>query len=140
MIRGGADGLPGDGSLRDITVLVVDDNDDNADLFRTFLAGCAARVLVARDAFEALDHLDATASVDIILTDLSMPGLSGVELMRQVRSHALHAQIPAVAISGFPETYFADDAHYFSAFLLKPVELERLAAIVRQLVTTRRAA
>jgi CheY-like chemotaxis protein len=123
--------------LTGIRILVVDDNEDTADLLATFLGSCGATVLSARSGAEALGCLDARPAIDLLLTDLAMPGLNGIELVKRVRAHPRHAALPAVAVSGYPETYFAGDAERFSTFILKPVDVDALAATVKRLVAAR---
>ena len=139
VFRGGSDtdgGMLRVVDLTGIRILVVDDNDDNADVLATFLRVCGATVLTARGAAEALTSLDARPPINLLLTDLSMPGVNGIELVERVRAHPKHAGLPAVAVSGYPESYFASDAERFSAFILKPIDVEALAAIVKRLVAT----
>jgi CheY-like chemotaxis protein len=124
--------------LTGIRIIVVDDNEDNADLLATFLGSCGATVLTARSGAEALGYLDARPAIDLLLTDLAMPGLNGIELVKRVRAHPRHAALPAVAVSGYPESYFAGDAERFSAFILKPVDVDALAATVKNLVAVPR--
>lgn len=72
--------------------------------------------------------------IDLLVTDVAVPDLSGIELLRRVRAHPRHATIPAIVMSGYPETDFALDAGRFSAFMFKPVELDELATMVKRLV------
>lgn len=140
VFRGGSD--PDSGMIRvtDLTgirIMLVDDDQDNVEVLATFLRMCGATALAARRADETLSSLDVRPPVDLLLTDLSMPRLSGFELVQRVRAHPAHASLPAIAVSGFPENYFATDAECFSAFILKPVDLDALAATVKRLVTIR---
>lgn len=66
------------------TILVVDDNELNRDLLSRRLAKKGFQVAVAEDAFEALDWLESNPC-DLILLDIMMPGMSGVEMLEKVR-------------------------------------------------------
>ena len=120
--------------LSGITVMVVDDDADNAEVFATFLESCGASVVVTHSGIEALARLDEVLTIDILLTDLSLPKVDGIQLVRSVRAHSVHGSLPAIAVSGYPEKFFAEDALQFTTFMLKPVELDALAAEVRRLV------
>jgi len=120
--------------LSGITVMVVDDDGDNADLFTIFLESCGARVIEATSGVDALRLLDDMPTIDVLITDLSMPDISGLQLVRSVRAHTVHGSLPAIAVSGYPENYFAADAHAFTTFMLKPVDVDALAAEVKRLV------
>jgi CheY-like chemotaxis protein len=71
--------------LSRLTLLAVDDNADALEVLGTILKACGAHVLEARDATDALAYVDTTPGLDAIITDLSMPGMDGVELARKVR-------------------------------------------------------
>src|SRR5207248_6991805 len=73
--------------LSGLTLIVAEDTDDSLDVLTTFLRACGARVLAARNGLEALAYLDTTPAVDAIVTDLAMPQMDGVELVRKVRGH-----------------------------------------------------
>jgi CheY-like chemotaxis protein len=142
VFRGGSDS-DSDGDvlrftdLTGIRVMVVDDDKDNVEVMDTFLRICGATVLTARSGAEALSYLNVRPRIDVLLTDLTMPALDGIELVRRIRAHPTHGAVPAVAVSGYPESRFGKDAECFSAFLLKPVDLDTLAATVKRVVPVR---
>jgi CheY-like chemotaxis protein len=110
------------------TVLIVDDNGDALEMLGTFLRACGAYVLEARSAVGALAYVDTQPRIDVIITDLSMPDMDGVELVRRLRNHPSRASIPAVALTGFYEFYL--DTTGFDAFLRKPVNLDELCKTI----------
>jgi PAS domain S-box-containing protein/diguanylate cyclase (GGDEF)-like protein len=127
----GVDGRP--------LVLVADDNPD----MRRFIAeilGRDWRVVCARDGEEALAL--ATARVpDLLVTDLMMPGLGGVELLSRMRACQPLAQVPVVALSAR-----ADEAlrlrllsERVQDYLIKPFSPHELRARVRNLLTMKAA-
>jgi CheY-like chemotaxis protein len=140
VFRGGSDS---DGDILCVTdltgirVMVVDDDKDNVEVMDMFLRICGATVLTARSGAEALSYLNARPPIDVLLTDLTMPAVDGIELVRRIRAHRTHGGVPAVAVSGYPESHFGRDADYFLAFLLKPVDLDTLAASVKRVVPVR---
>lgn len=81
------------------TVLVVDDEEDITALMRDFLEAEGYRVLTAADGHEALAILADTA-VDCILLDVMMPGLSGFDVLRQLRRDS---QVPVLFLSARQE-------------------------------------
>ena len=80
-------------------VLVVDDNEDSRDLYRTYLEYVGFRVATARDGREGLDAA-RRLSPAIIVMDLTMPGLDGWAATRILKSDAALQRIPIVAVSG----------------------------------------
>ena len=90
------------------TVLVVEDEDVVRRLVRTVLSGAGFEVLVARDGEEAF-ALAAEHRVDVLLTDLMMPKLGGLEVAERLR--ATHPDLKVVFMSGYSETGMLDDGH-----------------------------
>jgi PleD family two-component response regulator len=83
VFRGSSDSDGGMIRVTDLTgirIMVVDDDEDTVDLLATFLRVCGATVLTARSAGEALTYLNARPPINVLLTDLAMPGVSGAEL------------------------------------------------------------
>jgi two-component system chemotaxis sensor kinase CheA len=79
--------------------LVVDDSPIVRDIVAEALRGYGLQVLVASDGEEALAVLAAEPGVDIVLTDMDMPRLDGLGLVRAIRSGAKGQNVPVVAIS-----------------------------------------
>src|SRR5260370_14654800 len=87
--------------LSGLTLIVAEDTDDSLDVLTTFLQACGARVLAARNGLEALAYLETTPEVDAIVTDLAMPQMDGVELVRKLRDHPGRKPLVAIALTGF---------------------------------------
>jgi CheY-like chemotaxis protein len=87
-------------------------------------------VTVARNGAEALGMLEQ-AQAHVIVTDLSMPGIDGVEFVTRLRGHRGEADspTPVIAVTAFPENYVREAMHElgFRSYLVKPVNPERIA-------------
>ncbi len=128
-------GMPaaGDAALGDAeTVLVVEDETAVRDVVRTVLERHGYRVLAAGDASEALAIATAhPASIDLLLTDVVLPGLSGPELAEQLRD--TRSGLRVLFTSGYAETTSLDLAALGPhAYLAKPFTLDGLARKVRE--------
>jgi CheY-like chemotaxis protein len=139
IFRGGSDSE--DGMLRitdlaGITVLLVDDDQDSVEILALFLGVCGATVRAARSGAEGLAYLDTEPRIDVLVTDCAMPGVDGIELVKAMRTRPKHSAVPAIAVSGYPEKYFESDAERFSAFILKPIDVDVLAATVKRLAAS----
>jgi two-component system CheB/CheR fusion protein len=130
--------------LSRLIILVVDDNNDSLEMLGTFLRACGAHVLQASSALEALTYIDTESQIDVLITDVSMPHIDGVELVRRLRRHPARASIPAIALSGFPALvrtgfyeYYKDPGG-FDAFLRKPADLDELCKTITTAIRNRR--
>ncbi len=122
-------GLLGAGRL----ALLVEDNETNISVFTDFLRVAGFQVAVARDGVEALDLAPQLAPA-VILMDIQLPRLNGLEVIRQLRRLAVPAPIlalTALAMPGDQERCLAAGAN---AYLSKPVSLGGLQACLEALL------
>jgi len=123
--------------LADIHVLVVEDYEDTLELFRSALQAFGAKVLTARTARDALTVLK-TVRVNVMVSDLAMPGEDGLWLIQQLRRLRSEqgGSIPAIAVTAHRERYTSERVTNFGfeAFLTKPVDPFDLSRTVAALV------
>lgn len=119
------------------TVLVVDDNADNVELVRMGLESAGYEVVAAYDGEEALLKV-ADASPDVILLDVMMPGLDGIEVCRRLKSWEETRSIPVLMLTALKEVEDRVRAIEVGAdeFLSKPVDMTELKVRVKALVRT----
>jgi CheY-like chemotaxis protein len=126
--------------LRDVDVLIVDDDRDAGELLVRMLVGMGARGRSVASAREAIIELDRKAP-DVLLSDIEMPGEDGYALIRKVRGRSDRtARIPAVAVTAYAR---ADDRaralrEGFDNHIAKPVDPPELAAVVTMALMARR--
>jgi signal transduction histidine kinase/CheY-like chemotaxis protein len=122
------------GALAGIRVLVVDDDEDTCEAIRMTLEDEGAVVAVATSVGRALEALELSLP-DVILSDITMPGESGYDLMRKVVSQRGEAAPPAAAISGGGRNDSAQLAlaSGFRMLLQKPVHSSALVGAVATL-------
>lgn len=129
--------------LANRTVLVVDDHPGLAEMFADAVRQAGGHAVVAHRAAGALEVL-RTQKVDAIVSDLRMPGMTGFELMKVVRtSRASRVRaVPAIAVSGDTEWVFQDPFEAaragFDFHLSKPVAPETLVQMVANVMTWKR--
>ena len=138
--RGAREHLPAAGLLAhqvDLTglrVLVVDDEPDTLDLLRRVLGDSQAQVAAAPSVEAALATLGAF-NPHVLISDVSMPGRDGYELIRAVRSTTSPEHLPAAALTAYarPEDAARAREAGFQMHLSKPVEPAELVKIVARL-------
>ena len=125
-------------TLDRMRVLVVDAHDDSREVLALMLNIYGAEVVTAMSAPEACE-LVRQAPVDILVSDLGLPGQDGYELIRQLREmerESGRTQMPAIALTG----HASSDAHDgalaagYHAHIIKPVAPDRLAAVIAEVV------
>jgi CheY-like chemotaxis protein len=116
------------------TVLVVEDSEGLRKLTRRLLEGQGYTVLVAENADEAIRLFDANASIDVLLTDVVMPGASGPELTRQLVER--RPALKVIYMSGYTEDAIVRHGvlNPGIAFLHKPFTSEGLGRKIREVL------
>ena len=114
------------------TVLVVDDEAIVCQGIKEFLEASnlnISQVLTAWNGYEALDYL-RMETVDLVLTDIQMDGMNGIELMESILSEK--PEIPVVVISAYDAFEYAQKCIRLGArdYLIKPVQLQHLTEVV----------
>jgi CheY-like chemotaxis protein len=120
-------------------VLVADDDVEICSLIQTILKRGPYALTVCNDAESALVHVQRDEPFDIIISDFMLPGISGIELITQIRANSRSADVPIVMISG--HNNYAMDQRAKSAganaFLNKPFTLAQLRSTVKTLLDAR---
>jgi two-component system, OmpR family, response regulator len=126
--------MDGDGGMR---VLLIEDDEDNRELMAEVLEGAGYQVLTAASGTAGLRAL-AEHSVDVVVTDVGMPGMGGLEVARAAKEIA--PGVPVVVVTGYTEREDIASARgrEVDAVLVKPVDPDALVAAVAQMVKMRR--
>ena len=113
------------------TVLIIDDDKNVRALLRDILAPEGLEVIEADDGMAALNILK-DRKIDLLITDRSMPGMGGLELLKEIRS--LKNTVPALMISAYGEESFWGEAIGLGAldYLVKPFKADDVIRIVRK--------
>ncbi len=119
---------------RRFKILIADDDNISVILLTNYLKNIEADFIIARDGEEALTLFEQNNDVDLILMDIKMPKLNGLEVTKQIKSKNPHTKIIA-------ETAFAmvDDEKKAvevgcDAYITKPINGERLVAMVKSML------
>jgi len=127
---------PGDLIARESpVVLVVEDDPDLRRFYHMIFTVCGFRTEQADNGFQALEK--ATQSLpDLILTDIAIPGIDGIELCRRLRADTRTRSIPVLAVTGHLDRGYLDRAMKAGAdsVMVKPCAAETLVAEARRLL------
>jgi two-component system, NtrC family, response regulator HydG len=118
-------------------ILIVEDDPSHLEILRRHLERCGYRVEAAESAEQALSRF-SRFDPHLVLSDLRMPGMSGFDLIRKLKADA--PDVAVVLMTAFDDMQTAIDAMKDGAFdyLVKPLELERLEAIIASALEQRR--
>ncbi|XXX81837.1 ATP-binding protein [Sorangium sp. So ce134] len=123
--------------LRDVRVLIVDDDDDTRELFTYMLTGAEATVACAASVEEALAQLSSRA-FDVMISDIGMPGRDGYVLIDAIRGHVdpKVRSIRAIAVTSYAGEHYRVRAIKggYDEYLAKPLDPDRLVATIAQLI------
>ena len=121
-------------------VLVVEDNERNLKLVRDVLQYAGYEIIEASTGEEGVE-LAQSRSPDVILMDLQLPDIDGMEALRRIRKSPVTADVPVVAVTAFAMQ--DDRARVFDAgfdgYLEKPLSVRELPAQVQQFLTASRS-
>lgn len=116
-------------------ILVVDDYEDAREMYAEYLRFCGFRVAEARNGNEAIEQAFALLP-DLILMDLSLPGMDGWEATRQLKADERTRPIPVVALTGHALAGASDGAKRAGcdSFVTKPCLPDDLVVEVRRML------
>jgi len=118
------------------TIVIVDDNATNQKLVRIVLEEAGYAVHAAGDAASAFALLERV-SPQLILMDIQLPDVNGIELTRQLKADPRHAHIVIVALSAYarPADRERALAAGCAAYITKPIDIDGLLATVAAALT-----
>ncbi len=120
-------------------VLIVDDEEEIRNLLALMLEGVGLEVVEAASGAEALRVADTTR-VDLVITDLWMPGMNGVELIQELERRHLGAEVLVLSGHVTEATRQKMDSLGAFAVMSKPFEADELLSVVRKAVESNRIA
>jgi two-component system chemotaxis response regulator CheY len=116
-------------------ILIVDDSETVRQVLLMTLSNSGFNVVEAEDGHNALNKL-AHHSVDMLITDLNMPNMDGLELIRQVRQAGAHRFTPIVMLTteSSEEKKLAGREAGASGWIVKPFKPEQLLKVVKMVL------
>jgi two-component system cell cycle response regulator DivK len=123
--------------MADDLILVVEDNDKNLKLVRDLLGLKGLRVLAATTAQQGLG-LAADHQPDVVLMDIQLPDMDGVEALARLRAEPTTVEIPVVALTAFAMKEDRDRflAAGFDGYIAKPIDIRTFSDQARGFIKT----
>ncbi len=122
-------------------VLVVDDDDFSAQIISGILRNLGFEIIRGRNGSDAMRLLlESNNSIQLVISDVYMPGMNGLELFRTIKCHPSMMRIPVVLTSGLADLNLVSEAAKIGCtqFLVKPVSREKVQAKLRELLPLHR--
>ncbi|KAF2465587.1 uncharacterized protein BDR25DRAFT_85303 [Lindgomyces ingoldianus] len=122
-----------------LNCLAVDDNPINLRLLRTFIEKLGHRHSLATNGVEAVDLFKSNRNFDVVLMDINMPEMDGLEAARQIRAHERDtgaSPVTIIALTGVASSEAQQEAHVsgINLFLIKPVSIANLEVVLKGVV------
>jgi YesN/AraC family two-component response regulator len=116
------------------TVLIVDDEPMMRDVVIEMLKDRAEKIIPAKNGEEALSLLRGTDEIDVVITDMKMPGMTGVQLLETVKM--TNPCIPVIVMTGYSETFGLERIIKKGAeeYILKPFRKAEINMIVNKAI------
>ncbi len=117
-------------------ILIVDDDDGIRIMLETKLFKLGYKCSVAANGLHALQKIRALDHYDLVICDLKMPGMSGLELLKEMRGDQLFKDIPVLLITGYPEKQQILEVVRtgISRVLLKPFKHHQIASLIDEIL------
>lgn len=122
--------------MRTGNILLVEDHEDNRNIYRTILEHYGFRVLIAVDGREGI-RLANQEQPDLILLDIDIPVVDGFEVARRLKNDSCTAAIPIVALTAYSQSEDRERAEEagFDGYLAKPVAPSSVVEEVRRFLS-----
>jgi CheY-like chemotaxis protein len=115
-------------------ILVVDDSDDTREMMAKLLELEAYNVITAEDGLVGLNKAE-TEQPDLIITDINMPNLNGIEMIKMIRGQSPVREVPILAITAYGSSVAAEAlAAGADRATTKPIEFDSLIDGIKQLL------
>lgn len=107
-------------SMENKHILVVDDNYTNRSILETQLKQWKFRPIIAESGKQAIEFINSKKKIDLVISDMDMPGMNGVELAQKIKE--IWPDLPIILLSSLGHEQSKQQAHLFNVILNKPTK------------------
>jgi len=117
------------------TILIADDSESIRELVGLTLTAAGYEVLKSEDGESALSQLDGQ-KIDLVITDLNMPKIDGINLIRKIRTKGSYGTVPILLLTTESQTAKKEEAREAGAtgWIVKPFLQDKLIAVVQKVI------
>lgn len=117
-------------------IVYVEDNIDELDLLKSAMNKRSFEIRHFQNGTEALSYIKTAHDVELIITDLNMPILNGLDLIQQIREGSVNNLAPIIVLSSSDEKSDIDEAYSkgANAYLIKPIDYQKFKSIIQTTV------
>jgi two-component system chemotaxis response regulator CheY len=117
------------------TILIADDSESIRELVEFTLKQAGYKVLKSEDGEEAIQQLTGQP-IDLVITDLNMPRVDGISLIREIRKNQHYTTVPVLLLTTESQATKKDEAREAGAtgWIVKPFVQEKLLAVVQKVI------
>ncbi|AFZ56688.1 PAS domain S-box protein [Anabaena cylindrica FACHB-243] len=122
--------------IKQPVILLAEDNSDNIETFCAYLEACGYRLILANNGHQAIAQA-TTQTPNLILMDIQMPDMDGLEAIRQIRANPQLVSMPIIALTALAMPGDKEKCLQAGAneYLSKPVKLKQMANMIQKLLT-----
>lgn len=116
--------------LRSLKLLFVEDEEDLLSIISDALNKLKANFLTATNGVEALEQLELNSDIDAVITDINMPYMNGLEMIKNMKDQGL--DIPIIVMSAHTENEYLEKAKEFGVdeYILKPFDFIKFINLI----------
>ena len=117
-----------------LKLLYVEDNEDSRKTTSLLLQEFFPNIVVAVDGEDGFEKFSTIKDIDIVITDINMPKLNGIEMISKIRE--VDNDIYIIVLSAYNESnYFIDSIKYgVDSYILKPLDIEQIVSALNQVI------
>jgi two-component system chemotaxis response regulator CheY len=120
-------------------VIVAEDSPPNQKIVAHLLQKLGFRVEVCADgaiAWDVMQKLEGRKDLVAVISDIMMPNMDGLELLKTIRASALYAQLPVVFITAISEKEYIVEArqYHVNGYIIKPITMDKLQKKMKELL------
>jgi len=123
------------------TILIIDDDALVTHSLSNFLTKEGYSATTSQNGYEALDKILKERDFDLIICDIRLPGMNGVEIVKTIKEHLKNMgkpEVPVIFITGYADEDLNKQAENLGKLFLKPFDSEELLEAVKQYIEIKR--